>query len=384
VLPQFRALQTPDLARAEAHARKALALVPSWHYVRDILLRQIEAARRTTTRDQPGSPGTQAVARGLLQPPGMELWLTLRFRGAPLGLRDRFPPELAFVARQLRSLDGPEVPPSERISTAYVQVTPEQAEAILAWGRTRAVDGRSLLASASFEERWRAHELVGTAVVELARPPAVEALPVLGRGRSHLARWACSHCERLRWEQVGPLELVLEEPADVELLHRARPELLLTDGGELVVSSRLRPVLEAHRLGTRPVLGTQSWLQVEIEESVPLAAVPPLESQGSMCRGCGREPVARAEGRRHSRVGCASFGPLLDRGRSAATRRRPGLVEQRLGFTGAVHDRPEHPMVRPLTSTCTRGSSLPRAPRSSSPARHWPVRSPRHRREGSR
>src|SRR5678815_2044 len=75
----------------------------------------------------------------------MELWLTLRFRGSPLGIRDRFPFELAFIARQLRSLDGPEVPPSERVSTAHVQVSPEQAKAILSWGRMRTVDGLSLI-----------------------------------------------------------------------------------------------------------------------------------------------------------------------------------------------------------------------------------------------
>lgn len=42
--------RVPDLALAEAHARKALALVPGWHYVRDILLPQIESARRTVAR----------------------------------------------------------------------------------------------------------------------------------------------------------------------------------------------------------------------------------------------------------------------------------------------------------------------------------------------
>jgi hypothetical protein len=36
---------TPDLATAEAHARQALALVPHWHYVRDILLPQIRQTR---------------------------------------------------------------------------------------------------------------------------------------------------------------------------------------------------------------------------------------------------------------------------------------------------------------------------------------------------
>ena len=35
----------PDLAAAEKYARSALALVPNWHYIRDILLPQIEAAK---------------------------------------------------------------------------------------------------------------------------------------------------------------------------------------------------------------------------------------------------------------------------------------------------------------------------------------------------
>jgi len=35
----------PDLAQAEIHGRRALELVPSWHYMRDILMPRIEAAR---------------------------------------------------------------------------------------------------------------------------------------------------------------------------------------------------------------------------------------------------------------------------------------------------------------------------------------------------
>lgn len=36
---------TPNLVAAEAYARSALALVPYWHYVKDILLPQIESAK---------------------------------------------------------------------------------------------------------------------------------------------------------------------------------------------------------------------------------------------------------------------------------------------------------------------------------------------------
>lgn len=35
----------PDVRAAEDFARRALALVPDWHYVRDILMKQIEAAK---------------------------------------------------------------------------------------------------------------------------------------------------------------------------------------------------------------------------------------------------------------------------------------------------------------------------------------------------
>jgi hypothetical protein len=278
----------------------------------------------------------------------MELWLTLRFRGAPLGLRDRFPPELAFLARQLRSLDGPEVPPHERISTAYVELSPEQAEAVVAWGRMRGIDGRTLLASATYEERWRAHELAGVAAVELGRAPAVGPPLVLGRSRSHLARWACSHCDRIRWEQVGPLELALDEPADVELLHRARPELLLTEVGELVVSSRLRPVLEAHGLATRPVLGTRSWVQVEVQATARLASVPPLEGVGRPCRGCAERRLRRSEGpeapndvRIVRTVSWSLVDPLPPEVSLAWS-------EQRVGFAGAVQEGPVHPMGAPI------------------------------------
>jgi hypothetical protein len=36
---------TPDLEAAEQYARSALAIVPYWHYVKDILLPQIAAAK---------------------------------------------------------------------------------------------------------------------------------------------------------------------------------------------------------------------------------------------------------------------------------------------------------------------------------------------------
>ena len=47
---------TPDLDAAEKNARAALALVPNWHYVRDILLPQILEARAKRSASYP-SPG---------------------------------------------------------------------------------------------------------------------------------------------------------------------------------------------------------------------------------------------------------------------------------------------------------------------------------------
>jgi hypothetical protein len=279
----------------------------------------------------------------------MELWLTLRFRGGPLALRHRLPPGLAFLARYLRSLDGPEVPPNDRISTAYVQVTPEQADDIVAWGGLRTIDGLTILASATFEARWRARELAREAVVELVRAPAVDPPPVVGRSRSHVARWACSHCDRIHWEQVGPLDLAVDGPAEVELVHRARPELLLTAAGELIAGSRLRPIFEAHGLGTRPVLGSRAWVQVvEAQQVVSLAAVPPLESHGPACRGCARESLVRGDGPElSSGVRILRMIPWTIAGRLP-----PGVAlgssEECIRFMGAVHDQPVHPMGGPV------------------------------------
>ena len=36
---------TPDVSAAEKYAKQALALVPYWHYVRDILMAQIRRAK---------------------------------------------------------------------------------------------------------------------------------------------------------------------------------------------------------------------------------------------------------------------------------------------------------------------------------------------------
>ena len=43
---------TPDPEAAEDYARQALALVPYWHYVRDILLPQIQAARKAIQKEE--------------------------------------------------------------------------------------------------------------------------------------------------------------------------------------------------------------------------------------------------------------------------------------------------------------------------------------------
>jgi hypothetical protein len=40
---------TPNVETAERYARSALAIVPDWHYVRDILLKQILEAKAKST-----------------------------------------------------------------------------------------------------------------------------------------------------------------------------------------------------------------------------------------------------------------------------------------------------------------------------------------------
>ncbi|MBI3475313.1 MAG: hypothetical protein HY010_06250 [Acidobacteria bacterium] len=53
---------TPDIDAAESYARKALDIVPYWHYVRDILLPQIRDARKHTKLEVDQSPASQLGA----------------------------------------------------------------------------------------------------------------------------------------------------------------------------------------------------------------------------------------------------------------------------------------------------------------------------------
>ena len=50
---------TPDIDAAESYARKALDIVPYWHYVRDILLPQIRDARKHTKLEVDQSPASR-------------------------------------------------------------------------------------------------------------------------------------------------------------------------------------------------------------------------------------------------------------------------------------------------------------------------------------
>jgi len=43
---------TPDIKAAEAYALEALELVPYWHYVRDILMPQIQKAKDALAQGQ--------------------------------------------------------------------------------------------------------------------------------------------------------------------------------------------------------------------------------------------------------------------------------------------------------------------------------------------
>jgi len=58
----------PDLVAAEQYAHAALALVPYWHYVRDILVPAIDAAKRKATRQQFESASGAKDPPALLKP----------------------------------------------------------------------------------------------------------------------------------------------------------------------------------------------------------------------------------------------------------------------------------------------------------------------------
>lgn len=56
---------TPDLSAAEQEARSALELVPYWHYVRDILLPQIQDARKKRQTEECAPPDVPRTLRDI-------------------------------------------------------------------------------------------------------------------------------------------------------------------------------------------------------------------------------------------------------------------------------------------------------------------------------
>lgn len=64
---------TPDLNAAEQNARAALAIIPNWHYVRDILMQQIRDAKAKPSTTRPLPPSGAAHLGSYSEDTSMEL-----------------------------------------------------------------------------------------------------------------------------------------------------------------------------------------------------------------------------------------------------------------------------------------------------------------------
>ncbi|HSP19704.1 MAG TPA: hypothetical protein VLQ79_09325 [Myxococcaceae bacterium] len=217
----------------------------------------------------------------------------LRFRGSAEALRERLPPSLSSLGRALRTEAGGAGAAGDVTSAAEVELAPAALDRALAWGRTVAADGRTLLRSAYVEDHHERAELEGMGLVELVRPIRAEAPPVRNLAAAYALTWACDHCDRVRARQVGDLRVDLDEAAEALPGFRGHPEVLFTRGRELLVAARWQRLLRARSVDSRPLSGNRAYVQVLVPETVALRTdQPPLEA-GETCPGCGVTAIHR-------------------------------------------------------------------------------------------
>jgi len=217
-----------------------------------------------------------------------------QFREPAAALRERMPPSLSFLAGKLSDRRPGKFIPRSPTATAEVEVTPGELEDALTWGRTTDAKGRTLMKSAFIEDHYGREDLDGQKLVELAKPIRVEAPPVRNLETAYRLTWECSRCDRVRARQVGDLDVDFEAALDVPGF-RHHPELLFTPGRELLVARKWQPLLKAHRVATRPLLGTTNYVQLVVPEAVLLQAERPPLVPGDRCPGCGEMTIDRIE-----------------------------------------------------------------------------------------
>ena len=293
------------------------------------------------------------MAAGDVNEDGVRTSVYFHFREPAAALREQMPPALSFLAGRLSDQRPGKFIPLHPTAAAEVEVTPGELETTLAWGRTTDADGRTRLKSAFIEDHYGREDLDGQKLVELVKPIRVEAPPVRNVGTAYQLAWTCSRCDRVRARQVGDLDVDFEAASDVPGF-RGHPQLLFTPGRELLIARQWKPLLEAHGVAARPLLGTTAYLQVVAPEAVVLRPERPPLAPGDRCPGCGTvtidrlgviegdSPTTDATGLRITReqpltiVPPAADLPAL----SLSTHPIDDLVE--------IHPRPEHRIGEPV------------------------------------
>lgn len=208
----------------------------------------------------------------------MKSSVLISFRVDARAVRARLTPEFAFLGGALQDSDWS----GERTARAEAPLAPEQWDDMVAWARQE-LRGRTLARAIRRTDIWEAADLAGRTVVEmtLSRDPIVpDPCDITNFAGAFEARWICAVCRRKTLRQVADLAV------EKRCLRKSDFQQTQTFN-EWFVSARLQGLLAEFGLQTRPIKGRDDYVQLQVEQTVPVRDDLPPIIRDIPCPGCG-------------------------------------------------------------------------------------------------
>jgi hypothetical protein len=206
--------------------------------------------------------------------------MDLEFRGLAGYVRSVLPSSFGISAEVLEDMSGP--PFGDACGTT-VDVDPQLADSILAWGRDMSA-GASRLRFARLHDRYELTDLDGLDFVEIYPNYDVETQRIRNFKTAFRLVWACSTCPWVDGEQVEDLDLIFNESLD----------LLSTYNSEWIAHKRIHPILSDAGISLRP-LKSGPYAQILVSDVVAVRTnVLPLVTS-YLCPECGRPHFGRKD-----------------------------------------------------------------------------------------
>lgn len=193
------------------------------------------------------------------------------------------PPEFSFLLSALK--DEPERSYAAGHSNGMVRnLDPALVDPLIEWGRQE-WRGATLIDAVRIYEVYEPEDLVDSPVVELFKAPGAPTRYISNFDGAIQHFWACEYCTRFTTRQVK----------DLNVRPGRGPEVQWTWQAHLIVAARVRELLAAAGVATRPLLKNSAYFQALPVDRIEMRAdLHPLQP-GERCPGCGEQTVHRTD-----------------------------------------------------------------------------------------